>query len=172
MSTVITHHLRILSEIRLEFKTKPLDYHELMRGLELIKDNYSGPIINHEIITAFYLMTGFMVKYEGLENHYHIYKASIQDVILFKTEGLNPTIPLQYNFLTASADMNPKLIIRYSLSMRSSEITPIPLYQLLKSDGLPPFVKNGKIRVSMMEGYHIKLEVNDGNIIIKKVKSN
>lgn len=161
--------LKISTHLEMKFREPPRTSKDVLRALELIKDNYNGFPENLEIIMVFYVLSGFTCKYLGKLGQFYIYKSTLAGVFNVKMDKIKPLFPLKYHYDGEDIGLLPNFLVSFNLEAEPSLISPISLCEYITPRSPPKYRKRSHFKASIFNNYPVKVTIKRDTICISKI---
>nr|UYE93950.1 MAG: matrix protein [Ohlsdorf virus] len=167
---LVAYNLRVNASLDIKFRHPPKAYKDLMRALELIKDNYKGFTRDKELILFFYVMSGFFSKYVNKIGNFYNYQGTLSGVFNLMCKNITPRFPINYEFNGDDGGIHPNFLITFHLSIRESDMSHQSLYDYMKEHSPSKYRKRNKVKMSIFDDYPVSITVKQKVFILTSIK--
>lgn len=164
----VASNIRVMASLDVKFKNPPKTYKDMLRALEIIKDEYHGYISNKEIILFFYVMNGFFCKYINKVGNFYNYYGTISGSFNLYLRGIKPVFPIVYEYNGDEGGINPNFLITFHISIHETDMTSQSLYSYIKENSPSKYQKRSKVKMAIFQEYPFEVTVKQKIFTLSK----
>lgn len=147
------HNLQVVFELSVQFRAPPKKHSDIMKVLEIIKDQYVGYKNNKSLAFFMLASAGYLSKYYRVLGNYVEYQSRFSDVITLITHGKEFILPFEYELNTEDDPRHPSFMITFSMSVKPSFMTSTNFLKYLTKHGPKKYADKKVCKIALFRKF-------------------